>query len=503
MGLGRADARNGAAHPIAPDEWIIMPVNGRRMTVGSVFSGIGGFDLGLQRAGHEIRWQIEIDKWCHRVLARHWPAVRRVRDVHTVASGRAQSRRRHGLVLEPVDLICAGFPCQDVSVAGRRAGLRGPQSGLFFVLMRLVRIVRPTWVLIENVPGLLNQNYGADFATVLDTLEDAGYVGAWRTLDSQWFGVPQRRRRIFLVGHRGDGAAARSVLFEPPSRSRHPQAGQEARPDLAYCLAASVRGTGDQHGQGWNTTYVAGALRSSVGGPDDNRAQAGHALSAAKSGQRFDPNREDYIVTPTLQGGHSGEPEPGSGLLLWQCHGGNVGPMGTLRTGEGTLTSGVPSIAATLNSGGNAGGFRTEPGEHLIASHTTQITSRHNRSAPQPGDPCHPLAAAAHPPALAYGCWNKSASQTMRADEHTTDALQGSSSSNPAIGVRRLTPLECERLQGCQDGWTCLCGCTPYRTADCRCPDSPRYRALGNAVTVSVAEWIGRRLVEVIRDYNQ
>src|SRR5690606_8611567 len=114
--------------------------------VGSLFSGIGGFDLGLERAGMEIAWQSEIDSFCCRVLAHHWPEVPNVGDVTAVNPSD----------LEPVELICGGFPCQDLSVAGRRAGLAGEQSRLWFEFERIARILRPRWLVIENVPGLLS-----------------------------------------------------------------------------------------------------------------------------------------------------------------------------------------------------------------------------------------------------------------------------------------------------------------------------------------------------------
>ena len=165
------------------------------MTMGSLFSGCGGFDLGFAQVGFDLRWQVEIDADCLAVLTRHWPTVRKVRDIHAVAYGRARNRQRHGLVLEPVDVIVSGFPCQDLSIAGQRAGLSGSRSGLFFALLRVVRVLKPTAVVIENVPGLFSLAQGRDFARVLDGLDDCGYVGAWRVLDSQYFGVAQRRRR--------------------------------------------------------------------------------------------------------------------------------------------------------------------------------------------------------------------------------------------------------------------------------------------------------------------
>ena len=161
----------------------------------SLFSGVGGFDIGFERAGIETVLQAEQDQWCLEVLARHWPETERVTDVRDVRGGVG------------IDLIYGGFPCQDVSVAGKRAGLGGERSGLWFEFERILSELRPRWAVIENVPGLLSSNKGRDFAVILDGLEDLGYSVGWAVLDAQNFGVPQRRRRVFIVA----GATRRSV----------------------------------------------------------------------------------------------------------------------------------------------------------------------------------------------------------------------------------------------------------------------------------------------------
>jgi len=146
---------------------------------------------------------VEFDAAARSVLERHWPNVPRLNDVREVSGDEFGS----------IDLICGGFPCQDVSVAGRRAGLAGERSGLWHEFHRLIDRAKPGTVVIENVPGLLSSNGGRDFATVLRGLVECGYGVAWRILDAQYFGVPQRRRRVFIVGSLGAGCAA-EVLFE-------------------------------------------------------------------------------------------------------------------------------------------------------------------------------------------------------------------------------------------------------------------------------------------------
>jgi len=158
----------------------------------------------------QIKWQVEIDDYCARVLEKHWPNVRRYRDVKEVGV--------HNL--EPVELICGGFPCQDVSVAGKRAGLAGERSGLWSEFHRVIAELQPRWVVIENVPGLLSSNNGQDMGAILGALAELGYGWAYRVLDAQYFGVAQRRRRVFIVGCLGDAGCAAQVLFESESCER-------------------------------------------------------------------------------------------------------------------------------------------------------------------------------------------------------------------------------------------------------------------------------------------
>jgi DNA (cytosine-5)-methyltransferase 1 len=163
------------------------------MNVGSTFSGVGGFDLGFERAGMRVLWQAEIDEWCRRVLRWHWPNAAIFDDVRAV-NGEA----------EPVNLLCGGFPCQDLSVAGKRAGFKGERSSLFFEFARIADELRPRWIVLENVVGLLSSAEGRDFGILLATLAEIGYGCAWRVVDARYFGVPQRRRRVFIVGCLGD-----------------------------------------------------------------------------------------------------------------------------------------------------------------------------------------------------------------------------------------------------------------------------------------------------------
>ncbi len=167
------------------------------MNVGSLFAGIGGFELGLERAGFEIAWQVELDPYCRAVLEERFPAARRFEDVRTVGAE----------TLDPVDLICGGFPCQDLSFAGKGAGLAGSRSGLWSEFARLVRELRPGYVLVENVPGLLTGKGKrwdrAPVGRVLGDLAEMGYDAEWACLSAGEFGAPHLRKRVWIVAYPG------------------------------------------------------------------------------------------------------------------------------------------------------------------------------------------------------------------------------------------------------------------------------------------------------------
>ncbi len=164
------------------------------MTVGSLFSGIGGLDLGLERAGFEIRWQVERDPYCQRVLARHWPDVPCYDDITQI----------RGADLEPVDLLCGGFPCPPVSVAGKGLG-DADDRWLWPEFARLIREVGPRYVLVENVTGLLA--HPREFGSVLGELAESGYDAEWDCIPAAAVGAPHRRDRLWIVAHSDSGRA--------------------------------------------------------------------------------------------------------------------------------------------------------------------------------------------------------------------------------------------------------------------------------------------------------
>jgi DNA (cytosine-5)-methyltransferase 1 len=207
----------------------------------SLFAGVGGFDLAMERNGVKVVANVEIDKHCQSVLERKFPDAKQFSDVTTVTgkdlidAGFNPSR----------GIITGGFPCQDLSVAGKRAGLAGARSGLFWEIARLVEETQTQWFILENVPGLLTSNEGRDFAVVLGQMADLGYLVSWRTLDAQYFGVPQRRRRVFIVGSRiGNGGNPEEVLFKSKGLRRNLTQSKSQGQDATASTARSFGQTG-------------------------------------------------------------------------------------------------------------------------------------------------------------------------------------------------------------------------------------------------------------------
>ena len=201
-----------------------------KMTAVSLFAGVGGFDVALDSSGVDVVANCEIDPKARAVLARHFPNVTQFADIQEVTG---DDLRQCGFTPEH-GILVGGFPCQDLSVAGRRAGLVGVRSGLFWEFHRLLEETGSKWFILENVPGLLSSAGGRDMGTVIGALADLGYGISYRILDAQYFGVPQRRRRVFIVGCRGDdGSASGEVLALSESGAGDPDSIPAARQDDA------------------------------------------------------------------------------------------------------------------------------------------------------------------------------------------------------------------------------------------------------------------------------
>ena len=206
-------------------------------TAVSLFAGVGGFDLALERAGVKVVASVEWDKNAQNVLRKQFPNAQVFGDIQGVSG---EQLRAAGF--NPEDgIITGGFPCQDLSVAGKRAGLAGSRSGLFWQICRLLDETRTQTFILENVPGLLSSNNGRDMAVVIEALVERGYRIAWRVLDAQYFGVPQRRRRVFIVGCLGNqGRSPEEILAIAEGRAGYLAKSNEKRKDTAGATARST-----------------------------------------------------------------------------------------------------------------------------------------------------------------------------------------------------------------------------------------------------------------------
>ena len=238
------------------------------MNVGSLFAGIGGFDLGFERAGMRVSWQVEQDPYCRAVLARHFPDAARFGDVREVGAAN----------LDPVDLVCGGFPCQDLSTAGRGAGIDGARSGLWSEFARIVRELRPRYVVVENVPALLTGKGKrwdrAPVGRVLGDLAEARYDAEWACLSAREFGAPHLRKRVWIVAYPARDAEAGAAAQPGPERQRAGAGGERSRaahladpdperqPRRAGELGAPGRGEPEDGGSaGGDLSYPEGAGR--------------------------------------------------------------------------------------------------------------------------------------------------------------------------------------------------------------------------------------------------
>jgi DNA (cytosine-5)-methyltransferase 1 len=421
----------------------------------SLFTGIGGFDLGLQRAGMECVLQCDNDKSCLKLLSQKWPDVKRIEDVKKIKRIDA-------------DLICGGFPCQDVSIAGKRKGLAGERSGLWSEFARVIKKSHPQWVIVENVPGLLSSHGGRDFQTIIESLVECGYGVAWRILDSRYFGVAQRRRRVFIVGSLGSGRSA-EVLFESESVSGNiEKGGEEGQDASAYAVRLAQTSS-----NGW------GIREDETGTLDNTGAGAVFAFSA---GQGAKAGGIGYgKESPTLKGAGSGTNQVPTILAnpLGSHH-----PRNDLDN-ETYIARPLRAQAQTNNR---------EDSDTYVCGTLAASGAGVDRPAGQGNelDFCIPVGKplSSKIQRIDYETetlvtWNWQSGGDVRHDFNDKPMLH--SGQTPAVGVRRLTPLECERLQSFPDFWT-----EGFA-------DSTRYRMLGNAVTVNVIEWIGNRIMEATK----
>ena len=363
------------------------------MRYGSVCSGIEAATAAWHGLGWEPQWFSEIEAFPSAVLAHHYPHVPNLGDMTKIHESEVFRD-------SAIDLLVGGTPCQSFSVAGLRKGLDDPRGNLALHFLALADRARPKWLVWENVPGVLSSNGGRDFGAFLGALAELGYGWAYRVLDAQYFGVAQRRRRVFVVGYLGDWRRAAAVLFERDSLSGNPAPSREAGAGVAALTATGV----------------------GTCGADDNQAQAGHLVAATITAR--EGKGPDSDCTSTL-------------IAFAQNQRDEVRTMSV------------------------AGALAAEPGmkqQTYIAFNARQ-------------DPTH--------------------SEDVFDPLGTKDTGHGLAMPR---GVRRLTPRECERLQGFSDDYSLI----PYRGK--AAADGPRYKALGNSMAVPVMRWIGERIQAVEKE---
>lgn len=400
-------------------------------------------------------------------------------------------------------------------MAGRRAGLAGERSGLFYEFLRILAEFRPSGLVIENVPGLLSSwcpvepppsgvevgtewevEESSDFETVIGELGQLGYRVASRGLNSQYDGVAQRRERVFIVGSLGDWPHPAEILFDSESVPGNPPPSCETGARVAACFTSGV-----SSGRGVNASgrrreddvnLVVNCLDSHMGsgGPDDNAAQANHLIHCPEVAPivpvlPFDErqvtskhNRSSPDFGDECHTLHSDAPR-----IAYQCHGSNVGPMGTLREGNGNETGGVPFVFET-RIGRNGCGQPSEVCHSLRGSEAGETSDMRPCVVTGESDERNDE--------RADGSGVERGAAAVSEEVRERPGVPPVRASDPVYRVRRLTPVECERLMGFPDGWT------EFDIYGKPISNSARYRMLGNSIVVPTAQWIGERICSTV-----
>ena len=420
------------------------------MIYGSVCSGVEAATVAWHPLGWKPQWFSEIEKFPSAVLQHHYPNTPNHGDVTKFKEWPN----------DPIDLLVGGTPCQSFSVAGLRKGLADPRGNLMLVYLAIAAKYQPKWLVWENVPGVLSSNKGRDFGAFLGALGELGYGFAYRSLDAQYFGLAQRRKRVFVVGYLADWKRAAAVLFERESLSGHPAPSRKTREETADTLTVGANQYSGFNGE----PVVAGALDTQCGGGKltHQPANNGHlilekdlmgTLTARMFAALWARDVEEGALHPVAFDAYNQEV---TGLVSKTVAARSdqdtasciaFGAQNSARHGDSVSKHVSPTLDKSKTP--------------AVVYDTTNITSPTNGSNPQPGDPVFTLASGQHPPLLT------------------------------SMQVRRLTPTECERLQGFPDDYTLI----PYRNKPAeRCPDGPRYKAMGNSMAVPVMRWIGERI---------
>jgi DNA (cytosine-5)-methyltransferase 1 len=436
------------------------------LTLGSLFDGIAGFPLAASRHGIKPLWASEIEPFCIWVSQKHFPDMKHLGSITDI----------NGAEIEPVDIITFGSPCQDLSVAGKREGLEGQRSHLFFEAVRIIDEMRkstgglyPTYAIWENVPGALSSNNGADFRAVLGAFIEIGATDiSWRILDAQHFGVPQRRRRIFLVADFA-GLRAGQILFESEGLPGDFAEGREAREEVAAYAGNGVEAASRvfyESGPGWISEGF-GCLRCE----GENRpSRPTHTI--------LEPVALDGgAVARTLTARADSSPcvDRGQNVVFHPKVTGTLCASGTGMSRPAGMASEADLVVATAYDPKDLG-RRPATFEDISPTLKARAGTGGNNI----------------PVIHSVDCRNFYETEELSATLQSHGQSYSLNAQNPVrIGyaVRRLTPLECERLQGLPDNWTNISGAS----------DTARYKAIGNSLAIPCVEWIFKRLVKVMR----
>jgi DNA (cytosine-5)-methyltransferase 1 len=439
----------------------------KQLTAVSLFAGVGGFDLALERNGVKVVASVEIDQKASAILAKQFPNSKLFNDIKGVTGEQLINAG-----FDPENgIITGGFPCQDLSVAGKRAGLDGNRSGLFYEIVRLLDETKAKYFILENVVGLLSSNNGADMGAVIGALVERGYGVAYRVLDAQHFGVPQRRRRVFIVGcARDSGRTPAQILALTESSIGHFKKGTKSRKNTAFATPISLT----ENGESRKVVNTLSAELYHHGSIVNQDLANGHLVL-------FDPHHSDGV---RIQG------ETVNTLTAKMGTGGNNVPM-VASWWDGNQTASTITV--------NSDKQRMPDKNHLQAVITYSMhgamVGRKETAGPNgsgflgENDPSYTLTASQqsrhgvaiiHNPSTFANYSEQEIVGTLRAGmPRGSEPLVTQTNSI----VRRLTPLECERLQGFPDDWTSGQA------------DQHRYKQMGNAVAVPVVEFIVKRLV--------
>ena len=437
------------------------------MNVLSLFSGVGGFDLGLENAGMKTIYQCEWDKHATRILERHWPQVPRWGDITTLTGKEILS---HGT---PPDVVAWGSPCQDLSVAGKRAGLEGERSGLFHEGIRIINEIRketnneyPKISIWENVAGALSSNRGADFGVILDEMAKAGaMVIEWGLLDAQHFGIPQRRRRVFVIAIFNPATATNcpSPLL-PLSESLRGDT-KKGKPKRKSAASETSAGFGSGSFGGWTETDTAISLSArdykGVGSQyvDEGKVIVEPYVKSRRAQSATDD--ETWVpgeVNPTLNSFDVGDTRATTAIIEE-----SVLFENSYRDGARIADDGVTqTLTGKMGTGG---------GNTPMIAYGIQGTMIGRQDHNGPGG---------------TGVSKEDGPMYTLTKTDTHAVMQ-----EPPMVVRRLTPLECERLMGWPDDHT------RYNADGTEQADTHRYKQCGNGVASPVAEWIGKQLMKL------